>query len=572
MKGSTRPAGHPRNQALAVTKPAAALAALLLAIFPALAAGGQPSATADSIDRIQGGAASQDGEFQAVGSIGNCTATLVSADTVLTAAHCVCSSGNGGDPQANTCVSRKTFTLRQVRRTGRPDWVREDVDFQGTVYVHPDYERRSWLSDDLAVIKLDKLPWVKTRGVNPIPILPGVVPQEGNLATLVGYGYTGSNCNDTSNPVKRSLTLPLDTVSAGALVTQANGQHVCPGDSGGPMLYAPNGMLQVIGNASWGDFSSSSTYRPAFSSWRWLRRFLSAKDLKFIAVAVKSTASYQVHRWALQEDAIVFTDRAFRFTHVPEQLEGAHYVRTPNNDKFDQQTKLLSWTSNKPVIVYIGHDDRYDSLPSWMSEFSNTGMNVEYSTGNSTIRMSLYRKEFSAGRVRLGGNYPEGETRNFSNYVVIVDDQDPEIPTIWAGTDKVYDPVPQGLHEGAFVYSDRDATFTQVPEMLHGATFVRGAADDKFVAGNYHLYFFLTRPATVYVAHDNRYGSKPPWLSGFQNTGKRLDFTHSSGDVAMTIYEKRLPVGLHVLGGNKPPGDDGNYSSYVVAFDKVAFP
>ena len=49
------------------------------------------------------------GKYDAVGKIPGCTATLITDNLVLTAAHCVCPTDN-----PNGCATRTTFILNQV--------------------------------------------------------------------------------------------------------------------------------------------------------------------------------------------------------------------------------------------------------------------------------------------------------------------------------------------------------------------------------------------------------------------------------------------------------------------------
>jgi hypothetical protein len=108
-------------------------------------------------------------------------------------------------------------------------------------------------------------------------------------------------------------------------------------------------------------------------------------------------------------------------------------------------------------------------------------------------------------------------------------------------------------------YIDRDFTYSQVPPSLVGATYIRTANDDKFSQGDSFLSFDVNQPVTVMVAHDDRYTTKPAWLSGFVDSGLGLQI-----NVPFSLYSRGFGPGTVVLGGNVDPSDSGDYTMYTV--------
>jgi hypothetical protein len=159
--------------------------------------------------------------FRQDGRSSSCTATLVGARTVLTAAHCV------GYPEGEVELGEPPRRYPVTRDLAHPDWS----------------EGRAW-AHDLGLVFLEAAP--------PIPPIPVDLraPASGEGVTLVGFGETALNAGD--NGQRRRASNQVATVEELYMVIEGTGGgegNACRGDSGGPVLSqggGPEGILGVL--------------------------------------------------------------------------------------------------------------------------------------------------------------------------------------------------------------------------------------------------------------------------------------------------------------------------------------
>ncbi|MBD3322091.1 MAG: hypothetical protein GF350_13415 [Chitinivibrionales bacterium] len=119
-----------------------------------------------------------------------------------------------------------------------------------------------------------------------------------------------------------------------------------------------------------------------------------------------------------------YIDRDISFSSVPTELAGLHYIRTANDDKNAIDADFLSFTVSEPVTVYVALDDRISPPPSWLNDFTSTGMQL--AAGDAAF--DVLSKSFDAGTVTLGGNECSG---NCSMYTVVIGpNPGPAVPTV----------------------------------------------------------------------------------------------------------------------------------------------
>ena len=205
------------------------------------------------------------GQYDAVGQIGGCSATLISPSQALTAAHCVCP----GDRLGN-CLARATLELIDVAPRDDPATAFDEstslttVRIPGWLRIHPEYSIPSWNLNDFAILDLDYPAYTVAPLVQPIALEdPMVMPQLGETLWLIGYGRTNADCSGPGQ--KRWLALSTTEVEARAVRFAHLGMGACPGDSGGAVLNSSGRLVAVI---SW--IGSETNTRPIHTSYSWI--------------------------------------------------------------------------------------------------------------------------------------------------------------------------------------------------------------------------------------------------------------------------------------------------------------
>lgn len=172
--------------------------------------------------------------YQAVGIVHSagsaaCTGTLIGADKVLTAAHCVLTKSTPYQYLQPINFYIGGFNGQQYTAK--------------SVAAHPSYSGGN--KSDVAVIWLNK----NVTSVSPYPIAKqGEIPKKGESITMVGYGLVGENVGQFGTKRKASNVV-ADVWQEVFYYDGAGGTKstVCSGDSGGPTFGIRNGKETVIG-------------------------------------------------------------------------------------------------------------------------------------------------------------------------------------------------------------------------------------------------------------------------------------------------------------------------------------
>ncbi len=157
--------------------------------------------------------------------------------------------------------------------------------------------------------------------------------------------------------------------------------------------------------------------------------------LSIINLHSTSGRTYDIVESGFAVRGFQYVDREFRFTAVPDVLIGATYIKTANDDKASRGTDFVSFEVNAPVIVYVAHDNRAESKPFWISEFTPAGISLRTDDKRS-LGFNVFKKRFAPGKVVLGGNSPDKDVKSMYTIVVVPDGIDNLAPMAHAGMDQ----------------------------------------------------------------------------------------------------------------------------------------
>ncbi len=123
--------------------------------------------------------------------------------------------------------------------------------------------------------------------------------------------------------------------------------------------------------------------------------------------------------WSIQSNLqvgdLIYGDRTYKFTQIPQSLMGCEWIRTACDSKMYSADEA-SFIAKSDITVYVGVDTRVTSTLDWLSSWTATGETLV--SDNSSVAYNLYKKDFPANSlVTLGTN---GASSSTVNYVVIV--------------------------------------------------------------------------------------------------------------------------------------------------------
>lgn len=266
-----------------------------------------------------------------------------------------------------------------------------------------------------------------------------------------------------------------------------------------------------------------------------------------IAVSHLNQSDYDLS--VITQDLTGYTDRDYELTDIPESIAKAVHVLTENDDKLSANSNHLNFEINNDATVYIAYDKNIKTLPGWLKNWKITGEQLVDSRDNV---FNLYKKDYKAGQVILGGNYGSMDD---NMYQVFIEPHGTSEYVVSVMNKSSYQT--SHIQVGDEYYIDRDYTIAAIPDSLEDLLWIKTANDDKTEDDSEFLKVYLAESAIVYVAYDARVKNLPSWLGDWESIDQNQII--DSRGMKFNIYAKEMAKGEVYLGGNEGTIDDNMY-------------
>ena len=144
------------------------------------------------------------------------------------------------------------------------------------------------------------------------------------------------------------------------------------------------------------------------------------KDLKILDSEHKRSWRIEDN---VQKGDIIFGDRDFTYTELPESLTGTERLVTACDAKNLSNGKTAEFTAGGNIRVYVGLDTRVEKTPSWMTDWEKVNMSA---ISSNDVTFDFYSKAYSSGdKIELGANE---QSYMCINFVVFVKESDTYSP------------------------------------------------------------------------------------------------------------------------------------------------
>lgn len=171
-----------------------------------------------------------------------CTASVLTAHWLLTAAHCVEDLANG------------TLTNVSVRARWADGAYRDVYSGKARTYKHKFYGGTLYdIEDDIAIVRLTGAAGVDLSVTGKAKLFGYSSPWASSLASdrtfsIIGYGMSGTGCDfaDFKKRIATGFVMDKEPLDVLKVKSSYGSKHACDGDSGAPWLLTRNGVRSIV--------------------------------------------------------------------------------------------------------------------------------------------------------------------------------------------------------------------------------------------------------------------------------------------------------------------------------------
>ena len=228
---------------------------------------------------------------------------------------------------------------------------------------------------------------------------------------------TFTPANGERNDSLLGIFSPSGTLAAGG--TNDDGG---PGFQSNLLFTVPPGQAGSwkVAVSGFGDTAFTGSHKESFSYLLVLARERACPNVSALISGITVSTNKAYVTANLRGGDFYYIDRttpgAHVLTDVPAAYECSQWIKTANDDKSVSTNPHLTFNVSSAASVFVGFDSRSASQPPWLANgFTPTGEILDVADTDPTQEFRLFRRDFAAGAVALGGNLPSNAG---SNYVV----------------------------------------------------------------------------------------------------------------------------------------------------------